>query len=795
MLTRRDFIAGVTTAATVGCSSPSGTDGGLTDAPLTDGMMPPPPPPPRGKYLFQQPLLFQRAHAKSVPFEFTNSRGEHVALPELDFVFDGTQGSGSQFGSNWEHLCVATRRNWRNEGGDWLDASGASQGTTPFARSEMLMPDAPEGTLEIDVTSAVQWMFEHQHWCAFFVRAGGSGGEIQVAGALGTTIARPTLRLTFPEGEETADAWYVSSITASTAYSNAQADVVRFADGAPLLLEFYRASAPGVRITEDTRTPTAARLVVPHSALGGGALELQVFVVDPQVPASLDPAPGLAAAYPLDAGIAEHAAVCAALCVLDDTTGAEVIDEERTGTVSNPWVPTSAPYGNRSEATMDPYLWTPTPGTGDFAGVPAPSEAERDLLFPRRVHGPRATKLVGNVSRAYGDLTNDALRVIRGDDALAATRGFTPLAPGLGALEIMYSGGRVANGQSTFAGTTGGHDVDLDMWFREEHIGRVVDGYMRMYVLLGSGWEPSESGLSWQFHVPATSIDDLGKYPEQLGMDPATITTWRRLDRTGKFPGGIQQQTSAHTAMLDYVDPTRVTSSERVVRSAGGAYSSSSGIHGYQGRWMFAQGYHQPGTPGPAVGGMSLGIELYDFNGGAAVTIPSQNGLGGWDASWRSFATQVGGLGFFYPQKWYCVEMRWRMNTTRPYELPPVGTHWLEGGHDVDGYIGWWVDGLPAGQSPLFAHRSSAAIVDWALQNGEGRPFDTDIASPGYLRGISNVPPELFMGAASAVFNAYYGGRTYNDSDKFVYLNGIVCSNGEYIGPMAGVSRDNGGLG
>jgi hypothetical protein len=51
------------------------------------------------------------------------------------------------------------------------------------------------------------------------------------------------------------------------------------------------------------------------------------------------------------------------------------------------------------------------------------------------------------------------------------------------------------------------------------------------------------------------------------------------------------------------------------------------------------------------------------------------------------------------------------------------------------------------------------------------------------------------MGASEIVFNAYYGGRTYNDSDKYVYLNGIVASSGAYIGPMAGVSRENGGLG
>jgi hypothetical protein len=287
----------------------------------------------------------------------------------------------------------------------------------------------------------------------------------------------------------------------------------------------------------------------------------------------------------------------------------------------------------------------------------------------------------------------------------------------------------------------------------------------------------------------------LASIPKNLVL--TNQTRWRRLDRTGKFIGGIQQVSSS-VAYRKYVDPLRTSSQQQETQIGGGAYSSTSGIYGYQGRWMFRQGYYKPGTPGPAVGGMVLGVELYDFNGanqGSSPIIPSQRDVGGWDATWRSYATHSGGLGFLYPRKWYCVEMRWHMNSTKPYVLPPEGTHFLEGGHNVDGFIEWWVDGIPAAKSPLFAHRSSAAIVDWALQNSAGVPFDTERGGAARLRGMTNVPPELFMGAASAVFNFYYGGRTFNDSNKFVYINGIVCSSGTYIGPMAGVSRDNGGLG
>lgn len=796
-LSRRTVVVGLTATACSGVVSTlgdAGIDAGVDDAGLPDaGASPDGGTAPQAKYLFQHALLFQRAHARAIQHTYTNSLGEVITVPGNVATFDGSTTSGSGWaGSTTELLCAASRRPWLHPGGDWVDAQGTSQGDSPFASSSVLT--GPSGSALIDVTAAVQWIFAHRHWCAFFIRLRGSGGA-QMPGVLNPSKSPASLEFTNEQGQvERLDCWYTASLRSSTSYTNAQDDDIDLASGTPGLLEFFRAAAPTVRVSTVGTPPVKATLQIPYSALAGIDVRFEVYVVDPPVPTDLTPLAGLAAAYALDEGLMSHPSVAAALKVTDSDTNADVIDEKRSGTSAEPWVPDSVPYGVHSEATMDPYLFTATPGQGDFAQVPVPTEAQRNELFPRRVTSARGTKLVGTMSRKTAKTVGDAVRVVHGDDTLARTRGFTPLAPGLGALEFLYAGGDVLNGQSTFQSVTGSNTINLDLWFKEQHLGRVIDGYTRMYVLLGDGWDADDAGLQYQFYAPTVDAGSLGKYPEQLGVDPKSVT-WRRLDRSGKFPGGIQQQTSGHTAMRTYVDPTRATSNEQTVVNAGGGYSSSSGIHGYQGRWMFWQGYYKPGTPGPAVGGLALGIELYDFNGGGGITIPSQNSVGGWDGTARSYSTQVGGLGFLQPRRWYCVEMRWRMNTVKPYVLPPVGTHWLEGGHNVDGFIEWWVDGMHAAKTPLFAHRSSAALVDWALQNAQGAPFDTVAGSPDRLRGISNVPPELFMGAASAVFNAYYGGRTFNESNKFVYLNGIVCSNGEYIGPMAGVSRENGGLG
>jgi hypothetical protein len=802
-ISRRTVVAALSVSACKGLVTdlPDGgaaqPDAGLGPNPMGDAGTTdagPGPQIPSGKYMFQQALLFQRAHARSLTHRYTNSLGQQVTVADNVATFDGSTSSGSAWaGSTPELLCAASRRPWAHPGGDWRDARDTPQGLVPFASSTPLGMGA-SGVVRIDVTSAVRWMFEHQHWCAFFIQVRGSAGT-QLTGVLNPDGQAPSLTFTDAAARtERLDCWYTASLRNSTAYTNAQEDVIDVGPGTPAVLEFFRRGTPDVRVTTVGVAPQIATLEVRHGAVTAADLRFDVYVVDPPLPATLNPLPGLAATYPLDAGLMANGSVAAALRITDSDTNADVLDEARSGTAADPWVPTSVPYGRRSEATMDPYLFTATPGQGDFAAVPAPTDAQRAALFPRRVQSARGTKLVGNASRKKADTAQDAIRVVHGDDALAKSRGFTPLAPGLGALEMMYGGGSVLNGQATFQSQTGSNNIDLDLWFREQHIGRVIDGYMRVYVLLGDGWDPTSDDESFQFYAPNLDAASLGKYPEQLGVDPAKAT-WRRLDRTGKFPGGIQQQTSGHTVMKSYVDPTRMTGDAQANVLAGGAYSSSSGIHGYQGRWLFWQGYGHAGTPGPAVGGLALGVELYDFNGGGGITIPSQNPVGGWDSTSRSFATHIGGLGFLYPRRWYCVEMRWHMNTVKPYQLPPVGTHWLEGGHNVDGFIEWWVDGLPAAKTPLFAHRSSAAIVDWALQNAANQPYDTVAGSPDRLRGISNVPPELFMGAASAVFNAYYGGRTFNESNKFVYLNGIVCSNGAYIGPMAGVTRENGGLG
>jgi hypothetical protein len=58
------------------------------------------------------------------------------------------------------------------------------------------------------------------------------------------------------------------------------------------------------------------------------------------------------------------------------------------------------------------------------------------------------------------------------------------------------------------------------------------------------------------------------------------------------------------------------------------------------------------------------------------------------------------------------------------------------------------------------------------------------------------VTDEEYLGFASIAGNLYYGGRTPCPVDRHVFINGLVAAvDDTYIGPMRGVSRDNGGIG
>lgn len=744
-------------------------------------------PAPVGKYRFQHALLFQRAHQKVVKASYVNSLGETVYVPAMDHAFVGWDGehntsSTTRCGSDYTTLCTLTSWAWKNYGGDWLDDSTptrTSQGTTPWAVSPPIALGSAPGEVELDVSRLVAFCDQGNRWYALFIMV--TGGQLKLTGPCNASQQKSTLEIVRAGVAETRTLWYASALTKS-AYTTAQDDTITIGDGGRGVMEFYRPANQAV-------VASSAKLRLRHNGVSSGNPVVKVFLVNPTLPDLNVMSVGLAGDYPLDADILTHSRVAAALRVTDTTVAEDVLDVEFVISKGKSWNGGKA-VNLKAESNFDPYLWG-TPGQGALAAVAVPTSDQLNQLMPNRAVAKGVTKLSGNAARStvYGD----TVRVV--DGAELAARGLPVLAPGLGALEMTFPGMNLKPGQAHPQSWTGGGKLsdnrigpDLEMCFRREHIGRVVDGYMRMYVCLAEGWEPDDNNLTW--HPFDGSADRWGLWPEQFGANPQALQ-WRATDFSGKFPGGIQQITTG-TAVQRYVYPTRLdpngaSNATQVVEIPGNGYSSTSGVYGYQGRWQFRQGFYKANFDGPACGGATIGMETYDFAQNP-FCLPSQTFVGTWDL--QNNAGFRYGMGYLRPKRWYCVEMRWKMNTvTAPYAEAPVGTHYLESSYLKDGYLEWWIDGIYCSKSDVWAHRNGR-LIDWALQNAQNRPFGTKDA----MRPMTGVPADAYMGATAAILQCYYGGRSALPKDLKVLLNGVVVSNGAYIGPMKGVAREHGGL-
>lgn len=729
---------------------------------------------PINKYRFQQPLLFHRAHQKIVEASYVNSLGETVRLPWMDHAFVGYDGkhdanSTTKCGSDNVSLCCVSTWAWKNYGGDWLDADKVPQGTKAWATSPTIPFKAPPGVMEFDVTNFIKYLDSKKTWYAMFFHV--TGGNLDIVGPCNTTNEKPYLEIIRNGVTEKHNIWYACSLIKS-AYSNAQDDMLTINNESKCAVEFYR------DLANQNIPITSAKIVVQYGTVTYRTPSIKIFAVDPPIPDLTLVEKGIAANYTFDYGIINNPNVAAAIRVTDSTTLYDVADREYTGHNYGNLLGKSRVNG-KTESVFDPTLW----------GQPA--VADTSNLLPQRLHDTKNSKVIGN----YGSskTLGDTFKVVT--SAQIKARGLPVLAPGMGALEFVYPSMRIKPGQThPQSWTSGGYKADnlggadLEIPLKREHIGQVVDGYMRMYICLAEGWEPDDAGMAW--HPQDVSLERWGKWPEEYGMKPEQLP-WRATDFSGKFPGGLQQITT-QVSVSEYKYPTRkdkagVEDTTKIISTPGNGYSATSGVFGYQGRWQFSQGFYKANFEGPACGGAVIGVELYDF-GQNSLCLPSQNFIAGWDV--QNNAGFQYGLGHLKERKWYCVEMRWKMNTLAEYKEPPIGTHWLESGYVQDGYLEWWVDGIKASKSSVFAHRNSV-MVDWALQNSQGRPFGTRNA----MRPMNGVPKEGYMGATTAILQTYYGGRSALMKDMNVLINGIVVTNGKYIGPMKGVTRANGGLG
>lgn len=178
---------------------------------------------------------------------------------------------------------------WRNRGGDWLDASGAAQGTSAFAKAAVSGSGQP---FTFDVTRLVQGWASPTRYRGILLK-GESSGTVYLSSREGS--AAPVLTVRYTDGttatvKPNAD----SHLDCSTTYAKGQSTTLTVSSGMKAALSFDIPRRSDV---------ASATLKVTTASSSGSATVGAYQLRQPETGATVPVQQGLAAAYPGDVGI------------------------------------------------------------------------------------------------------------------------------------------------------------------------------------------------------------------------------------------------------------------------------------------------------------------------------------------------------------------------------------------------------------------------------------------------------------------------------------------------------------
>jgi hypothetical protein len=485
-----------------------------------------------------------------------------------------------RFGPSNKVVDLQTGWTWSRAGGDWIDANGVRYGTAAFCS---ILTDGAYGATAVktyngNITTLARYVQTGNRWFAVMLMCPNAGRVI--AGKFHALHSAPFVDVTYTNGQSARLAARVVAVNdASSSYPNTTAAEIAL----PCFVEFERPTAP-VASAQLTLTVT--------QHWSGSSPQLQVFLLDPPITNDAIQL-GLAnTAGLLDAGIESHSAVIGAHRYLDGKLLSDFT------------------YGGRAsinaEIAFDPAIW----GNG----------ATDTSKFPHAGLG----KWI-NTDENWS-LVNSSYR----------GEGFTPLAPGLGAIRLtMAATPGVADG--SIVGNYGGLAADGMIFLPEALFGRLGRIFVRYYVRLGGPYEATVANRKHVYHSPG--ISEWTTYAGKFGITPHHETSY----------GGV------------------------------------SGSSGGGGGWQMRLSWYDcdAGQRGPDEGGVAVGYHLYDF----LYQNPPGHNYGKGDGGILEGWGMKGGVGgMLYAGHWYCVETEIKLNTV--FANAP--------GYQADGELRSWVDGRMA---------------------------------------------------------------------------------------------------
>lgn len=407
---------------------------------------------------------------------------QSISVPKYFSSLGGGDYNADVWGPTHQYVDFYGNWRWVNPGGDWLDSTGAAQGTSSFAKFRV---DSAVGAsaafryMDVDVTAAVQFCQVNSRWLALYLVA--SGAARAIASTFSKLGQGPNINVTYTDGSS---AQLSCRLVAISTPSSSLPITVRDSMGLPCFVEFER---PAKAVASAKLSLT----VTEHWS--GGAAFVSVFICNPPINTVPDTGQtGLASrAGVADSGIASIPGVIGAQRYVEGTTLSNFAKLGVDGSIS-------------SEPAYDPALWGGVSNVNKFPHT----------VVGKWVNVPPGLSLVDSNYRGEG---------------------FEPLSPGLGALKLVMEDGNKLTGQEVgYAATTA---INARLFMPFEEMGLLDHIFVRQYVRFGTPHirQPSDRREVLQGGRPVWSAMG-GKF----GIAPSHVTSYG--GNSGSSGGGFGWQ-------------------------------------------------------------------------------------------------------------------------------------------------------------------------------------------------------------------------------------------------------------
>jgi hypothetical protein len=393
-----------------------------------------------------------------------------IAGPKASFGY-------GNMGPTYSYVDVGSGWAWKNKNGDWIDTSNTPQGISPHWR---IIANSATGatasfTYVVDASAGAKASWDGKRWNAYVVRGNGAARTF----TSNQHASPPFQTVTYTDGSTaTLKCTAAISMESSSAYAQGGAAEVSVGNGRHAVLEFERPTKP-------VQSATLTMLVTGHISGNGN---LDGFLVDPPLNAE-PPILGLAAGYSRDAGIKANADVIFSHLYDDASTQAD-------------WI-VSAGVNVYSNAQWSPDVFDPA--------------AAKDTSKLPHVHQGKWIKNIGTTTLVKSSFSGD---------------GFSPLAPGLGALRVNIPGSKAADGDPV--GYAGAGGSDLAMYLPDALCGMLDEIYIRYYLRLGSH-DPEYLANMKMFRSDPNSTAHYAAHGGKFGIGPSH---WTQYGGNNNIGGG-----------------------------------------------------------------------------------------------------------------------------------------------------------------------------------------------------------------------------------------------------------------